>query len=164
MDKYCVYNILILSFLFIGNALINTNHYFLLIYLILFLYHSYIFYLILKNEWEQKFNIIKFTIFSIFLYAFTYFIICDPNPLLFIFSYYIFFPNFFKAILIIFFHTYFLSKYLNDKNYNLINSTELSSDIIKKYFIKKKMNINFIFFHISLNIHLKVKRLPFLFY
>lgn len=130
MDKYCIFNILVLLFLFIGNIFINTHCYFLLIYLFLFLYHNYIFYLFLINKWKQPFKVFKFVILSIFLYAFTYFIICDPNPIFVFFFYYLFFPNFFKAILIILFHTYFLSIYSCDKSYNLINSADLSFDKI----------------------------------
>ena len=130
MDKYCIFQILVFLFLFIGNILINTHYYFLLIYLFLFLYHNYIFYLFLINKYKQPFKVFKFVILSIFLYAFTYFIICDPNPLFVFFFYYLFFPNFFKAILIILFHTYFLSIYSYDKSYNLINSADLSFDKI----------------------------------
>ena len=139
MDKYCFFNILILVFLFIGNIFINTNLYFLLIYLFLFLYHNYIFYLFLINNWKQKLKIFKFILLSIFLYLLTYFIICDPNPVFCFFSYYIFFPDFFKAILIVFFHTFFLSIYLYDKTYNLINSAELSFEKNKKNLLIKRI-------------------------
>ena len=54
-------------------------------------------------------------------YLFSYFIICDPNPINCIITYYIFFPNLLKAILIIIFHTYFLFKYSIIQNYNYIN-------------------------------------------
>ncbi len=139
MDKNCIFNILILLFLFIGNILINTNLYFLLIYLFLFLYHNYIIYLFLINKLKQKLRLIKFIILSIILYSLTYFIICDPNPIFCFISYYIYFSNFFKGILIIFFHSYFLSIYLYDKTYNLINSAELSFDKIKNDILKKKI-------------------------
>ena len=117
MDKYCIFNIIIIFFLFIGNIYIDSNHYFLLIYLLLLLYHNYIFYLFLINKRKNKFKIIIFILLSILLFGLTYFIICDPNPLFYLFSYYIFFPGFFKAMLIVFFHTYFLSIYSYDKTY-----------------------------------------------
>ena len=107
--------------------------------LFLFLYHNYILYLFLINNWKQPFKVIKFVVLSIFLYAFTYFIICDPNPIFTFFSYYIFFPDFFKAVMIVFFHTYFLSIYSYDKTYNLIDSVELSFDKSKNN-IKKNRN------------------------
>ena len=122
MDYYDVFNILLLLFLFIGNILINTNYYFLLIYFFLFLYHNYIFYLILTNKNKKICKIFRYVLLSLLIYFSTYFIICDPNPIFCFFSYYIFFPNFFKAILIIFVHTYFLSIYLNDETYYFINS------------------------------------------
>ena len=68
----------------------------------------------------------------------TYFIICDPNPLFYLFSYYIFFPGFFKAMLIVFFHTYFLSIYSYDKTYYLIDTVELSDKF--KNNLKKNRN------------------------
>ena len=139
MDYYDVFNILLLLFLFIGNILINTNYYFLLIYFFLFLYHNYIFYLILTNKNKQICKIFRYVLLSLLICFSTYFIICDPNPIFCFFSYYIFFPNFFKAILIIFVHTYFLSIYLNDETYNFINSSELSFvKFTKNYFIKRK--------------------------
>ena len=143
MDKCYFFNILILLFLFIGNFLINTNHYFLLIYLFLLLYHNYIFYLILINKYKKKIKIFKFILLSILLYLLTYFIICDPNPVFCFFSYYIFFPNFFKAILIILVHTYFLSRYLYVKTYNHFNYTELSFD---KNNLKKRIEVPRLFF------------------
>jgi len=48
--------------------------------------------------------------------------IYEPNPIICIITYYIFFPNFFKAILIIIFHTYLFSKYYIIKDYNFINN------------------------------------------
>ena len=131
MDKYCIFNILILLFLFIGNIFINTHCYFLLIYLFLFLYHNYIFYLFLIYNWNQPIKVIKFVILSIFLFTFTYFIIC-------FFFYYLFFPNFFKAILIILFHTYFLSIYSYNKSYYQINSEDLSFGKINSRLKNKK--------------------------
>ena len=138
MDKYCIFNIIIIFFLFIGNIYIDSNHYFLIIYLLLLIYHNYIFYLFLIHKPKNKFKIIIFILLSILLFGLTYFIICDPNPLFYLFSYYIFFPGFFKAMLIVFFHTYFLSIYSYDKTYNLIDTVELSDKI--KNNIKKNGN------------------------
>ena len=56
--------------------------------------------------------------------------ICDSNPIICIITYYIFFPNFFKAILIIIFHTFFLSKFYIIQNYKYINNLD------KNYFSK----------------------------
>ena len=47
--------------------------------------------------------------------------IYDPNPIICIITYYIFFPDFFKAIIIIIFHTYLFSKYFIIQDYNYIN-------------------------------------------
>ncbi len=119
MEKIFFFNIFLLLFLFIGNIFINVSYYFILIYLFLSIYHIYIFYLIIIHQKKNNLKIIKFIFLSIILYFFTYFIIYDPNPLFCFFSYYIFYPNFFKSILIILIHTYFLSRYTYIKKFNL---------------------------------------------
>jgi hypothetical protein len=58
--------------------------------------------------------------------------ICDPNPIICIITYYIFFPNFYKAILIIIFHTYFFSKCSNLQNYHYINKLK-DNNLCKKF-------------------------------
>ena len=119
MEKTLLLNITLLIFLFIGNIIINDfNYYFRLIYLFLSLYHIYIFYLLLKYQWKNIIIIIIFAFFSIILYRFTYFLICDTNPYFFHITYYIFYPNFLKAILIVFIHTFFLSLFYVKKNNN----------------------------------------------
>jgi hypothetical protein len=117
MNKKAIFDILILIILFIGNIIINGNYFFFLIYLFLSIYHIYIFYLIIISKRKKK--LIKFIFLSIILYILTYFIIYDPNPIFCFVSYYIFYPNFLKSILIIFFHTYFLSRNSDIKEYNL---------------------------------------------
>ena len=127
--KRNILDIIILIILFIGNIIIKNNYkyYFLLIYSSILLYNIHIFYLVIKYELMNKNNILWFLIASLFSYFFSYFMICDPNPIISIITYYIFFPNFFKAILIILFHTYFFSKYSILQNYYYISNIEYNN-------------------------------------
>ena len=84
----------------------------------------------------DKNKILCFLFASLFSYFFSYFMICDPNPIISIITYYIFFPNFFKAILIILFHTHFISKYSILKNYYYINNLDYNN------FVKRFKNNN----------------------
>ena len=168
-----MFDILILIFLFIGNIFINVNYFFILIYLFLSIYHIYIFYLIIINETKKK--LIEFIFLSIILYILTYYIIYDPNPIFCFISYYIFFSNYYKSILIIFIHTFFLSRYLHIKKINInvylekipLKKNEISiisngiqksssKDYFLSYFIeystKNKKIIFFVLLSIILNI------------
>ena len=135
----------------------------------------------IKYSLMNKKEISWFLFVSLFSYLFSYFMICDPNPINCIITYYIFFPNFFKAILITIFHTYFFSKYyimqhyyfINLKNnylapklkyYNLDNRKAFYflSDVIK-YFKKNKTRLSLSLFLLllffSINIILFVNRI-----
>jgi len=142
MVKSFLFDIILLIILFIGNIIIcNYNYYFILIYLFILLYNIYIFYLLLKKQWNKKYKIILFIINSIILYPFTYFIICDPNPILFLLTYYIFFPNFFKAILIILIHSFIFSRYIKKKE--IIFSINLEKSPFKLQIIESDIkNLN----------------------
>ena len=136
-----LFNIIALFFLFIGNLFIyDYNFYFLLIYIFITIYHIYIFHVLLKNKLFQFTGINHFIIISLLLYIETYFIICDSNPLFCFLAFYSFFPNFIKAILIIFTHTYILHKYVNNIKYHFINTGSK-----KDNFIKSKISYSFIF-------------------
>ena len=92
MGKTLIFSILIFIILFIGNIIItNYNDYFKYIYLILSLYHFYIFYALLKYERKNIFKIIIFIFFSIIIYYYTYYYICDEKyNLSFIKKFYLF--------------------------------------------------------------------------
>ena len=129
MKKH-LFNVLILSILYFGNIfIVNYNHYFTLIYLCIFIYHSYIFYYLIQSGLDKN-QAIYFVISSLLLYSITYFIICDPNPFSIFFLYYTFNPCLIKAVLIIMIHTYYLDKY---KNYYINNMININSNK-KKYF------------------------------
>ena len=122
-------NIIILIILFIGNIIIkNHKYYFLLIYSSLLLHNLSIIYSVIKYGLMNRKEILWFLLVSLFSYLFSYYMICDPNPIICIFTYYIFFPDFYKAILIIIFHTYFYIKYSNLKEYNYINNLDNKSN------------------------------------
>ena len=120
MEKSFFINNVILALLFIGNiAIEDYNYYFKLIYFFLTIYHLYVLLLLFYvNEEKKNLKIKKYLYSSLFLYLFTYFIICDTNPLFYLFVYYIFFPNFFKAIIIVLIHSFFLSKYFQEERQN----------------------------------------------
>ena len=137
-----ILNIIILLILFLGNIFINNHKlYFFLIYLSLLIFNIYIIHLITIYGLMNKKEILWFLFVSLFAYFFSYLIICDPNPFICIITYYIFFPNFFKAILIIIFHTYIFSKCSTSKNYEYINNNGNDFDkSLKKNFYNKKLN------------------------
>ena len=114
------FDIIILFFLFILNFIIeNNNYYFLILYIFINIYQIYILFLIIIYSLQKKNQILLFIFISIILNVFTYYIICDPNPIICFIIYYCFFPNFFKAILIVLVHTYFLSIFqINENLYN----------------------------------------------
>ena len=132
MKSKNILDIIILGFLFVGNIIINNHkYYFKLIYSSLLLYNIFIIYSVKKNEFMYKNKILWIIFASIFSYFFSYFIIYDQNPIISIITYYIIFPDFFKAIIIILFHSYFFSKYCKKEKYNYINNLNYKYDSIK---------------------------------
>jgi len=125
MDNFFI-DFFLIVILFFGNIFFeNSNYYFLLIYISLLLYHIYSFNLLIKNTSFIIANNKRYFLISVLLYFFTYYLICDPNPFLAFIFYYVFYPNFIKAIVIIFIHTYFLSISLNIRNRHFINYSEV---------------------------------------
>ena len=113
-------NLFLLILIFFANILINDeNYFFLLIYLSLSLYHLYFFFVLFKIK-KQDYDSKCFLFTSLLLYLTTYFIIREPNPLFYFITFYVFFPNFIKAILIIFIHSYFISFYMKNKRQSII--------------------------------------------
>ena len=120
MNKYIIFDILIIIILILSYTKIeNSNNLIVFIYVFLILYHIYIsIFVFVENYSNNKTKIIIFFIVCPLLYLFTYFIIFDTNPFFFITVYYLFFPDFWKSILIIFIHSYILSIFLlKDKKY-----------------------------------------------
>lgn len=139
-----IFDICIIFFLFFGNLFIdNHKYYFFLIYIFLTIYHIYIFSLFIQNYASNIFEIKYFIFTSFTLYIFSYYFICDPNPFFSFIFYYILYPDFIKAILIIFIHSYFLSiSTKNNKNIILNLNAELSV----KYELTKDLNIEKTYF------------------
>ena len=172
-----ILNIVIILILIIENIVIKNNkYYYLLIYSFLILYNIYIFHSLIKYGLMNRKEILCFLLNSLCSYSFSFFIICDPNPFICIITYYIFFPDFFKAILIIIFHTYLIYKYSNIKEYNYINNLDYKKSnyfyyinehyflsYFIKYFKKKKkrlfMLIIFLLLFFSINIILFINRI-----
>ena len=104
--------------LFIANIKIaDYNYYFKLIYTTIIIYNIFVFFCVIKANWKQdQYKIIYFVVFSLILYYFSYYYICDTNPTFYLVFYYIFYPNFFKAIIIVFMHTFTISILYNGIN------------------------------------------------
>ena len=133
-------NIFLLIILFLGNIFLNEqNLFFILIYLFLFLNHLYV-YFQMKNQKNQNFDLKNFALTSLFLYLFTYLFIYDPNPFFCFISFYTFYPNFIKAIIIISIHSYFLSYYTNH-NHEIFVNLKTSEELHLKF--KAKSNYKF---------------------
>ena len=121
-------DISLIIILFIGNIFIdNHNYFFSLIYIFLIIYHIYIFIFLVKNDFLRKLDVKYFVLTSLFTYVLSYYLICDPNPFISFIFYYFLYPDFIKAILIIFIHSYFLSISIGKKKNNIIESTEESN-------------------------------------
>ena len=161
-------DIFLLIILFVGDILINDhNYFFLLIYGFISVYNLYIYFVLCKNNGILNADSKNFLILSIFLYLFTYFIICDPNPFFYFLSFYSFFPDFVRGIFVVLLHSYFISYYTSN-NYrlsiNLKNSEELplkfnsrNKRIIKSYFLSfffnfmiKKTKCKYLYIGLSL--------------
>ena len=131
-------HISLLFILFLGDIFINEKiYYFLLIYICLFLYHLYVFSLLVHCQGILYLDFKNFLFTSVILYLFTYFIIYDPNPFFCIISFYSFYPNFIKATFIISIHTFFLSYYLNNCQINSINFQNIEESSPDKFKLKK---------------------------
>lgn len=105
-------NLLVFIALLISYNIYNDyNKYFLMIYQILSLYHLVVFIILLKYNKKNIIKILLYIFSSIFLFRLTYYYICDSNPYFCFIAYYTFYPNFLKAILIVFIHTFFLAKF-----------------------------------------------------
>ena len=121
--KKALFNISLLTILFIGNIIIKSyNLYFLLIFASLTIYHIFIFVILLAIQNKNSSSIKYFIFNSILLYLITYFLIYDANPLFYLFTYFAFYPKFIKAVLIILIHTYFLYLYINHIKSNFSNN------------------------------------------
>ena len=166
MEKTLIINIIILIILFIGNIIISDyNSYFKIIYLCLCIYNIYTFFYAIENQRKcHKCKIFFFFLISILLYPLTYFVICDPNPIFCFFVYYIFYPNFLKAILIVLIHTYFIYKFLINQKSNKIKITK--KNLLKRIDFKrpnKSLISNFYFLSDFFNFFRKNKILLFVF-
>ena len=155
-------NIFLLIVLFLGNIFINEeNHFFFLIYLCLSLNHLYV-YFQLKNQKNQSFDLINFILISLFLYLFTYLFIYDPNPFFCLITFYAFYPNFIKAIIIIEIHCYFLSYYINYKHRNRIN-LKTNEEINFKSKTKNNNNTESLFFSFFFSYSIQAKKFKYFF-
>ena len=102
----------ILALLFILNILLDDFHlYFLIIYLCLITYTIYKIYLIIR-VWNEKLRFSQIMII-LFSYVISYFVICDPNPLYYLLTFYLPFQNFFRMVFLVIFISYQVEKLSN---------------------------------------------------
>ena len=83
----------------------------LLLYYIFKIYH----YIRFESN-NNVYNIVKAIIMSIIQFLFSYLVICDPNPLFYLFTFYLPFENFFRAIFLFMFHSYVMAKFDETNN------------------------------------------------
>ena len=131
MEKSFIFDNLIFILLFIANKkLEDYNTYFKLIYIILIIHNIYfLIYIIIEFISKDQYKIVFSVLISLFLYYFSYYYICDSNPNFYLAVYYLFYPNFFKAILIVFIHTFIVSKVFICCQYKFLESSINCNDI-----------------------------------
>ena len=100
-----IFDNLIFFVLFIANIKVEDyNYYFKLIYTGVIIYNIYGLVCSLKDNWKKnQYKFVFFIVFSLVLYYFSYNYIYDINPQNYAYFYYLFYPNFLKAILIVFY-------------------------------------------------------------
>ena len=109
--------------------LTNRHTFFNCIFTGIFAYNA--FYLI-KNKFKIK---LKNIILIIFIHFFCYFFIKDPNPFYYLLTFYLPMPNFFRAIFIIMFVTYFFNNHIfkkDENNEELFEKEEKPENELKK--------------------------------
>ena len=169
MENAFIFDNMIFILLFIGNIKIEDYHkYFNLIYYILIIHNIFALFCITKDNWKlAQYKIVYSILISFLLYYFSYYYICDSNPSFYLLVYYIFYPNFFKAILIIFIHTFIIAKLHKGINFkklenkiifdiisfseveNLKNKKELKEINEENDLTHKKDNYYFLSFYIN---------------
>ena len=101
-------SILFIYYIFIKDYILYLNT----IYILVFLYNIYkIYKSTIKNLKKNSLFEFKLIFISIILYFSSYYLIYDPNPIYYLFTFYLPFDNYFKGIFIIIFHSYFINKY-----------------------------------------------------
>ena len=103
--------------------------YFIIIYIQLALYYTYKLYRYIRFDLNKNIfcNIVKSLVISLVHFLFSYYVIYQPNPLYYLFTFYLPFQDFIKSIVIIIFHSYLMDKFNESqkcKENQLINSSE----------------------------------------
>ena len=122
--------------------------YFIIIYIQLAFYYTYKLYRYIRFDLNKNIfcNIVKSLVISLVHYLFSYYVIYQPNPLYYLFTFYLPFQDFIKSIVIIIFHSYLMDKFNESqkcKENQLMNSSEQVNDVQiwnSEYFTEKKNN------------------------
>ena len=126
------FDIFLFSFLLFIYIIVNDFYsYFIFIYILLLLYYTYKLYRYIRFDSNKNItNIIKSILYSIIHFLFSYFVIYDPNPLNYLFTFYLPFQNYFKSLFIIMFHSYAMTKLIEEqkcKENQLLNSYDFNN-------------------------------------
>ena len=106
---FSFFEIAILIMLFILNIIIEDYHlYYLIIYLCVITYTAYKIYLIVRIFHQKiRFSSIVKLLIS---YIFSYYVICDPNPIYYLLTLYLPFQNFFRMVFLVILISYQVEK------------------------------------------------------
>ena len=145
------FDIFIISLLSILYFIINDEYsLFILLYIILILFYIYKLYKYLRLELKNNIKeLIRFIGLSFIHFLFSYFLIYDPNPFYYLFTFYFPCQIFFKVLFIFSFHSYALAKF--DKN---INNTDNQLIITSDNYNKEPILNNEYFFEFKFNFFL----------
>ena len=132
LNKFDIFLFSLLLFLYI--IINNTDIYFIIVYIQLALYYAYKLYRYIRFDSKKNmtYKIIKSIIISGLHFLFSYFVIYEPNPLYYMFTFYLPFQNFFKSIFILIFHSYLMERFTESekcKENQLINSSEQVNNV-----------------------------------
>ena len=111
-DKIITLDRIIFIAIYILFMLTNRHTFFNCIFTGIFAYNAFY---IIKNKFRIK---LKNIILIIFIHFFCYFFIKDPNPFYYLLTFYLPMPNFFRAIFIIMFVSYFFNNHIFKKKEN----------------------------------------------
>ena len=137
-----LFSVLLLLYIIINN----NNHYFIIIYISIALYYLYKLYRHFRFDSNKTiYYYVKIIITYLMHFLFSYLLIYDHNPLYYLFTFYLPFENFFRAIFLIMFHSYSITKFeenINKKENQLINGFSESDSNNKVQILNSENSIS----------------------
>ena len=120
--------------LYILFMLTNRHTFFNCLFTGIFAYNIFS---LIKNKFRIK---LKYIILIIFIHLFCYFFIKDPNPFYYLLTFYLPMPNFFRAIFIIMFVSYFFNNHIFKKEDDSLEI--LAKEAMKEKELKKEKELD----------------------